>query len=286
VAGASALSLERPGDPATFQRIVSPFLDAHEAENHLTISLIAGMVAGRSWGSGVYLGAVRHGDRIVGAALRAGLYLIVTTGTTDDALRILVADAAGATPDAPGIIGPKELARRAVEIWTARTGQRARVQVAERIYRLSRVIPPRAASGRMRPATAADLDLLTEWFLAFVLESQPYIEASVERARENAARWIESGKFRLWDDDGIVSMAGAAGPTAHGIRVAAVYTPPERRGHGYASNLVAALSQEQLDSGREFCFLFTDLANPTSNKIYADIGYEPIIDVDQYVFES
>jgi len=286
VAGASALSLERPGDSATFQQLVLPFLEAHEAENHLTIGLIAGMVAGRTWGSGVYFGAVRDRDRVVGAALRAGLYLIVTTGTSDDALRMLIDDAVRATRDAPGIIGPKALSRRAVELWTERTGQRARVQVAERIYKLSRVIPPRATSGRMRPATGADLALLTEWFLAFVMESQPYVEASVERARENATRWIESGQFRLWDDDGVVSMAGAAGPTAHGIRVAAVYTPPERRGRGYASNLVAALSEEQLDSGREFCFLFTDLANPTSNKIYADIGYEPVIDVDQYLFEG
>lgn len=283
---ASALTLERPGDPATFERLVGPFLASHEAENNLAIGLIAGMVAGRSWGHAVYFGAVRDNDRVVGAALRAGLYLIVTVGTSDDALRLLIDDAVRATSDAPGIVGPRDVARRAVELWTARTGQRARVQVAERIYKLSRVIPPRRAPGVMRPAVASDRDLLTKWFVAFVVESQPYFDASEDRARENAQRWIDSGQFRVWDDAGVVSMAGASGPTAHGIRVAAVYTPPELRGRGYASNLVAVLSQEQLDSGREFCFLFTDLANPTSNKIYIDIGYEPVIDVDQYVFES
>src|SRR4051794_1327852 len=41
---------------------------------------------------------------------------------------------------------------------------------------------------------------------------------------------------------------------------------------------VAAVSQHLLDSGRKFCFLFTDLANPTSNKIYQQIGYEPVSD--------
>jgi hypothetical protein len=63
-----------------------------------------------------------------------------------------------------------------------------------------------------------------------------------------------------------------------------VYTPPQHRGWGYASNLVARASQAQLDAGRRFVFLFADLANPTSNKIYQGIGYEPVADVDQYVF--
>jgi predicted GNAT family acetyltransferase len=41
---------------------------------------------------------------------------------------------------------------------------------------------------------------------------------------------------------------------------------------------VAAVSQAQLDAGLRFCFLYTDLANPTSNKIYQAIGYRPVTD--------
>ena len=63
-----------------------------------------------------------------------------------------------------------------------------------------------------------------------------------------------------------------------------MYTPPPARGRGYASALVAEASQLQLDAGRRFCFLFTDLANPTSNHIYQAIGYEPVRDVDEYRF--
>jgi len=36
---------------------------------------------------------------------------------------------------------------------------------------------------------------------------------------------------------------------------------------------------------RRFCFLFTDLGNPTSNAIYRRIGYEPVSDVDRYLFD-
>jgi len=58
-----------------------------------------------------------------------------------------------------------------------------------------------------------------------------------------------------------------------------VYTPPELRGRGYASALVAELSQRMLDSGMSFCVLYTDLGNSTSNAIYQRIGYNAICDV-------
>jgi predicted GNAT family acetyltransferase len=47
---------------------------------------------------------------------------------------------------------------------------------------------------------------------------------------------------------------------------------------------VAALSQLLLDRGRRFCALYADLANPTSNRIYEQIGYEPVCDVVDYRF--
>ena len=82
----------------------------------------------------------------------------------------------------------------------------------------------------------------------------------------------------------VVSMAGFAGPTPNGIRVAWVYTPPDNRGKGFAGACVAALSQKLLDEGRKFCFLYTDLANPISNHVYQRIGYEPVTDATVYSF--
>jgi len=81
-------------------------------------------------------------------------------------------------------------------------------------------------------------------------------------------------------------MTGVAAVTPEGSRVGPVYTPSPLRGRGYASALVAAASQAQLGAGRRFCFLFTDLANPTSNEIYQAIGYEPVCDVDEYRFTA
>ncbi len=39
-----------------------------------------------------------------------------------------------------------------------------------------------------------------------------------------------------------------------------------------------------LAEGREFCSLFTDLSNPTSNSIFQKIGYRPVCDVAEYRF--
>ena len=80
-------------------------------------------------------------------------------------------------------------------------------------------------------------------------------------------------------------MAGVTGPTPHGIRVGPAHTLPADCGHGFASAVTAAASQVQLDWRRRLPLL-TDLSNPTSNKIYQAIGYEPVIDIDQWSFRS
>ena len=49
---------------------------------------------------------------------------------------------------------------------------------------------------------------------------------------------------------------------------------------------MAGLSRLLLDGGRASCTLYTDLANPTSNSIYAKIGYRPVADFHDMVFEG
>jgi predicted GNAT family acetyltransferase len=97
-------------------------------------------------------------------------------------------------------------------------------------------------------------------------------------------RWLarRGRTLFLWEDGEPMSLCGVGGETPNGIRIGPVYTPPAFRTRGYASALVAAVSQTELDAGRRFCFLFTDQANPTANHIYQAIGYEPIRDVDAY----
>jgi predicted GNAT family acetyltransferase len=94
------------------------------------------------------------------------------------------------------------------------------------------------------------------------------------------------GGFTIWEDGGPVSLAGWGGRTPNSVRIGPVYTPPEQRRRGYGSAVTAAVTAEQLAVGRTFCFLYTDLANPTSNKIYTEIGYELVCDSIDYAFEA
>jgi predicted GNAT family acetyltransferase len=134
----------------------------------------------------------------------------------------------------------------------------------------------------------SDSEILIQWFMEFSAEAVDSIShdeaerlVDMRLASDSSLRGL-----RLWEVNGVpVSFAGYSGPTPNGIRIGPVYTPPDLRGQGYASACVAALSQEMLDAGRKFVFLFTDLSNPTSNHIYQTIGYEMVSTIDEYRFE-
>lgn len=132
------------------------------------------------------------------------------------------------------------------------------------------------------PAVRNHRELLTAWTQGFAqdigqpLRRSPEVIVDEELAEGTTALWRNpAGEF--------VSMSAYGGATPHGIRIRKVYTTPAHRRHGYASACVAALSAQLLTEGRRFCFLNTDLANPTSNAIYQQIGYQPVCDVADFV---
>ena len=254
------------------------------------LGLISALKGGRTFGpQPPYFASVRRADAVVAAAIRTPPHnLVLAAGSDPAALGLIVDDALETMPETPGLAGPAGLAAAAVERWSSRTGAAARVVMAQRIYALTRVVAAQPAPGAPRPACDADRAMIVDWFQAFAAEALPASDhpPSREAAEATVTQWIGGGGLWLWVDGGLVAMAGAVGRTPHGIRVSAVYTPPDKRRRGYASSLVAALSQAQLDAGRRFCFLYTDRANPTSNHIYQAIGYEPVCDVDEYRFEA
>jgi predicted GNAT family acetyltransferase len=128
--------------------------------------------------------------------------------------------------------------------------------------------------------------MLATWmraFLAEALPAEPYDEERMRVALQRRLSGDSANGYWLWEDDGeVVAWTGHGNPTGRGIRIGPVYTPPELRGRGYATALVAAQSQWLLSNGFDFCFLYTDLANPTSNAIYERIGYRKIADSAAY----
>lgn len=188
-----------------------------------------------------------------------------------------------AVAELPGVVGPVSGAEPFAARWSELTGAGGRVDMRQRAFRLDRVVTPAGVAGRFRLATAADLDLCFGWLSDFHDEALPREQPI---ARHLLARTVETGRLGLWEDGGRpVSMVGRTIPAAGVIRIGPVYTPPELRGHGYASAATAEVSRRALESGAIACTLNTDLANPTSNAIYQRIGYYPVGDAVSVRFE-
>jgi hypothetical protein len=137
----------------------------------------------------------------------------------------------------------------------------------------------------MRDARTDDRPLLLDWFRAFMEEAigESPDAASTAHVVDHRLE-ADSAGVVFWEDGPMVSLAAFGNPTPNGIRIGPVYTPPEYRRRGYASALVAELSERLLEK-RRFCFLFTDLANPTANRIYERIGYRRVCEAAEIVFE-
>ncbi len=276
------IAVQRCGTVDEFLGAAGEFLEAREAEHNLLLGICT-MLRERPWAGDEPpdLFVVRSGERIALAAVRTPPHNLVLSEVDDpDAVGVL-ADAV-ADLDLPGVTGPKEHAAAFAERWCRPTGRRPVVAIAERIFRLSVVRHPPAISGRLRLAGPDDREVVIAWIESFMREALPPDNPPLDHAMVD--RRIALGGIYLWDDEGPVSLASAHSRTPHGIRIGPVYTPPELRGRGYASACVAGTSQVQLDAGRRFVFLFTDLANPTSNHIYQEIGFEPVRDVDAWRF--
>jgi predicted GNAT family acetyltransferase len=222
---------------------------------------------------------------VVAVAMQTPPHNLIISETGDsDAVDAIATDVVSDASTLPGLLAPKAVAVRFVETWRRLTGASAELVLAERIHRARRARLPGGIPGRMRAYEPADRELVLGWFGAFVQEALPPGHAAEDAAGILERRLAEpEGGIVLWEDKEPVTVAGFGGPTPNGIRVGPVYTPPELRRRGYATALVAALSELLLERHR-FCFLFTDLANPTSSSIYARVGYEPVTDVDQWAF--
>jgi len=282
------LRVERQRDADSFLERAGGFLLEREAEHNLILGLSGRLLSNpRLYGEDPYFAVALDGDRAVAAALRTPPHNLHLSEIDDEAaLEPIAADVHSAFGDLPGVQGSSAAVACFERLWHARTGAGGRVTLRQRIYEASEAHAPKDVPGEMRFYETGDRGLIIEWMDAFVREALP------PGSPEDAQHWLDrrldeqEGGIVLWLDDGRpVSFASYGGPTPNGIRVGPVYTPPDERRRGYATALVGQTTAMLLEGGRRFCFLYTDLANPTSNSIYPRVGYEPVTDVDLLRFQ-
>lgn len=176
------------------------------------------------------------------------------------------------------IISVKSWANRFVEKWKVESGLEEQLLMDQGLYRLDAVNEQLENSpGKWRLAEDGDCGLIQTWYHLFELDTTLPI-TPVNLVEERVQKFVKAREVFLWEDNGkVVSMMKKSRPSKNGITVSLVFTPKEERRKGYARTLVAEISKELLKE-YEFCMLYTDMMNPTSNKIYQEIGYKKIAD--------
>ncbi|RKN72979.1 GNAT family N-acetyltransferase [Paenibacillus ginsengarvi] len=264
-------------------------LEKQEAANNLLLGLaftLAKQEADGYRGTLPMLGTVEDTTGRIELVFQLNALNMILAGDgpqLEEAVRLIVNHLVKAGRDVPGIVGPLEAAGQMASEWAKASGRTPYVKMNQRIYRLDRVNEVPISPGTLRLAGEADTELAAGWLYDFAqsIEEKMSREEAAVKMRDN----IVAASLYVWEDGGRpVSMAKKSRPTRNGIVVTLVYTPPELRNKGYASSCVASLSRRLLEDGYRFCSLYTDLSNPTSNDIYAKIGYNPVQDSIMYRF--
>lgn len=188
----------------------------------------------------------------------------------------------------PGVIGPALTAEALSRIWSHLTNQKFTLAMGQKIYQLDGVNIPTNVSGQFSIAKLEHAALVGKWLLEFTAEALPHQPTTIDKTTELAAAKIKKQEVCLWlnDKQQPVSMNLIGRPTENGISVSGVYTPTALRKRGFASAVVAHTSKRMLASGKKFCVLYTDMANPTSNKIYQQVGYREIAISKHFIFKQ
>ena len=235
-------------------------------------------------GAAPWYSAIFSRNRMHAAAMRTPPFKVILAQFSGDAhavAKCLLEAVSKKEKILPGALGDLELTGAFKDLWCRRYGVAVQQTMSERLYRLEHVsdVPP--APGYLRQAAVSDKELLVKWAQYF--HEETFGESSNEPSLDIVPN-IERGEIFLWEDREPVSAAARGRPTARGIAVNFVYTPPERRRQGYATSCVTELCRRILQDGYRFCMLFADAGNPVSNSIYKKIGFQKVCDIVNYAF--
>jgi GNAT superfamily N-acetyltransferase len=235
------------------------------------------------------------GEQVVGTAMRTapfGEYPAYLMPMPEEAVHHLSRALLDRGETVLGANGALPAVQVFCEDMAAATGKRARLGVRSRLFELGEPVEPAPVAGRLRSARREEQELVASWYDAFMADAdeqagrEPGESAHESPTHDELARRIEGGRVFVWaDEDDLPVNVTAATEPAYGVsRIGPVYTPRAERGRGYASAAVYAVSMFLRERGERAC-LFTDQANPTSNKIYEAVGYRPLVDMANLLVE-
>jgi predicted GNAT family acetyltransferase len=270
---------------STFLREVSPYLEKNPSIHSFLLSVAARLEAANRSPALIVRGIDRSGDLAVVGLQTEQQYPLVVSMAEDEHAKDFARALAEKIETLPGVNGPLLAANHFAEAWKNEKACLLKTVTDLRLFELTKTIFPDQPSGFSRTAEPDDVDLIFSWLEDFHEEAVPHDpKPSAESLHQRIRESVLKGYYFLWEDQRQpVCLVGSNRETSTERWVAPVYTPKELRGKGYATALVAAVSQRIVESGKKG-MLFTDLANPTSNSIYQKVGYVPLADFRHVLF--
>ena len=257
---------------------VLPHLVEFEAQNNLFIGLAT---SGKARAAANWLLATVSDKGCVSiAALCAQPFelLLFETGNkqNDESLECLARELRRIGFDAPGVMAESGLAGRFAEQFFE--AERIKLHMTINAMRLDKPAEYAVAKGACRELQQRDMSFAPYWERAFSEDCRTRVFTIEENTRRLKTR-LGKGTHLIWEDERPVSQAVHGRDTPNGAVINGVYTPPQHRGQGYATSVVAELSNKLLARGKSFCCLFADADNPASRKIYAKLGYMDVCEL-------
>jgi uncharacterized protein len=256
-------------DPKAFERRALRWLSIREGENSYFLGLMSGLAAGGPV-PGQNFFTVEEDNNLLAAGVRTVSHSLCLTWATHEVIETLVDFLGNAQWNIQHIHGPGHVAGYLGWLYAQRTGRRAEMGRAERVYQLARNYYALPSEGHLAVATPEDRPLVREWLEGFIEEADFEMEHRSLDAVIDAL--IAPRVLYFWKSPQPVSMAAWVAPTPHGASINFVYTPPEFRGQGYGKAVSAALGAQMLASGLRYCFILTDVNDARTNALYQSIG--------------
>jgi acetyltransferase (GNAT) family protein len=278
-------------DPEAFAAAAGAFLHADPAGNSVMLTVVetmrerGGSAAGTAEPDELLGWWQAEGEPVTGAFMHTPPYPVHVGAMPPEAVAPLVDLLAHDPGSVAGVNGDRAATDAFAAAWTERTGAHAHVHRRMRLHRLADLVDPEPAPpGRAVVGGREHRDVLVAWYEAFAAE----IDDPAHDVRPQVDDRIAYGGTTLWlaEDAEPVALAGRTRLVAGQVRIAPVYTPPERRGRGYAGAATAVATRGALDAGAREVLLYTDLANPTANRLYARLGFGPVEDRVMIVFDA
>ncbi len=274
------MSVRVTSSASEFQATTFPFLQRDPVLHTIIMSNVAERASGTyppEAGTSYFASVHDDAGEVIGVAMRTPERPVYLGALREDLAAEIAETYAGLVPDLGGVAGDRAAVRTFASRWAELRGTTGTESRGTRLHKLG-TLTPLSATGAPRPMRFDDIRVAAEWM------SDGFADEPGVHDLRWATRQLEMGTLWFWEVDGEpVSMVGYHLPIFGVCRVGPVYTPPDRRRNGYAGALTADVSAKILAQGHQAC-LYTDLANPTSNKIYAEAGYFPVADFVDYTF--